>query len=63
MWTFIKEVLFFALVIWPSLVINEGYLKLKKFLAKRDIKWDWYDMTLVFLIIFLIILFANGFYW
>lgn len=63
MWTFIKEVLFFAVFIWPALVINEGYQKLKKFLGKHGIPWDWFDMTMVFLVILLIILLLNGFRW
>lgn len=63
MWTFIKETLFFAIFIFPALVINEGYLKLKKFLKRYGIDWDWYYMSLTLLIILLIILWLNGFRW
>lgn len=63
MWTFIKETLFFAVFIFPALVLNEGHLKLKKFLKKYGIDWDWYYMTLTLLTILLIILLLNGFSW
>ena len=55
--------IFFAIAVLPALLINDGYLKLKKFLGKRGIKIDWFDMALAGLIIILIILFLNGFRW
>ena len=56
--------IWFGIIILPGLVINEGYKKLKAFLWKRyGIKWDWFDMSLVFAIILLIILFLKGYRW
>ena len=63
MWEVIMK-LWFAIIIFPGLVINEGYKKLKAFLWKRyGIKWDWYKMTLVFAIILLVILLLNDYHW
>jgi len=54
----------FGVVILPALLVHEGYERLNKFLKKRG--WpqiDWFDMTLLGLIIILIILLLNGFRW
>ena len=55
--------IWFAIIIFPGLVINEGYKKLKAFLGRHGIQWDWFKMTLVFLIMLLIILLLNGYRW
>jgi len=54
----------FGVVILPALLVHEGYERLNKFLKKRG--WpqiDWFDMTLLGLIIILIILLLNGYHW
>ena len=53
--------IWFAIIIFPGLVINEGYKLLKKHLAKHGIMIDWFDMTLLFLVILLVILLLNGY--
>jgi len=54
----------FGVVILPALLVHEGYERLNKFLKKRG--WpqiDWFDMTLLGLIIILVILLLNGYHW
>lgn len=54
----------FLPIILPALLVHEGYERLNKYLKKRG--WpqiDWFDMTLLGLIIILIILLLNGFRW
>ena len=54
----------FGVVILPALLVHEGYTRLNKFLKKRG--WpqiDWFDMTLLGLIIILVILLLNGYHW
>ncbi|MFA6257038.1 MAG: hypothetical protein WCT29_03360 [Candidatus Paceibacterota bacterium] len=60
MWEIVMKI-WFAIIIFPGLVINEGYKLLKKHLAKHGIMIDWFDMTLLFLVILLVILLLNGY--
>jgi hypothetical protein len=54
----------FGAFILPALLVHEGYERLNVFLKKKG--WpqvDWFDVTLLGLIIILIILLLNGYRW
>ncbi len=60
MWEIIFRVWFFIIIL-PITLVQEGYGKLKKFLAKRGYEIDWIYFTLATLIIVLIILLLLGY--
>ena len=63
MWEVFMRVIF-GVFILPALMVHEGYERLNKFLKKRG--WpqiDWFDMTLLGLLIILVILLLNGYRW
>ncbi|MDP9249423.1 MAG: hypothetical protein M3M85_02870 [bacterium] len=54
----------FGVFILPALLVHEGYERLNKYLKKRG--WpqiDWFDMTLLGLLIILVLLLLNGYRW